>query len=590
MYRLSVVMITKNEAANLRRCLPLVATVADEIIILDSGSQDDSAAVAAQYGAQWHENTDWQGYGIQRQRAQAFATGDWILALDADEAPDAALLAALADIKKTAPAGTIYGIRRLDNIFGEPIDHPRWRNKAHWRLYPRRYHYNANPVHESVELSGATTAILPGYLHHHTATDPHHWLQKRLAYAETWAADAAARGKKSSAAGAVLRALWALAKQYLAGGRFLRGRSGWIYACLFAQYTFNKYALLYDHNRRPQSYTADYQPHAVNIHTLTGGADAAPNALPPQAGEGAVSALQAGEKAASITAQTATTAPLPRGTGTARVSGKGDGEEGGKANAAGGKPAATRHTLSVVLITKNESRHLSACLASIRRIADEILILDSGSTDGTAAIAAHFGAKWHVRRDWQGFGIQRQRAQALATGDYILMLDADEQPDAALSAAIAQVLTRPPEPGTVYAVRRTNIFCGTPVHGWYHDRIARLYPRAHYQYHPYEVHESLDSRDAAVKTLGGSLLHYTNDNLAHFLVKNLRYSRDWAEEHENRRAPNLWTLPLKSLVAFLREYLVRGACCGGGYGLILAVSTACYYYNKYLMLAYRKKT
>ena len=114
MYRLSVVMITQNEADNLRRCLPLIATVADEIIILDSGSSDDSAAVAAQYGAQWHENHDWQGYGIQRQRAQALATGDWILALDADEAPDAALLAALADIKKEAPASTIYGIRRLD--------------------------------------------------------------------------------------------------------------------------------------------------------------------------------------------------------------------------------------------------------------------------------------------------------------------------------------------------------------------------------------------------------------------------------------------------------------------------------------------
>ena len=526
MYRLSVVMITKNEADNLRRCLPLVATVADEIIILDSGSSDDSAAVAAQYGAQWHENHDWQGYGIQRQRAQALATGDWILALDADEAPDAALLAALADIKKEAPASTIYGIRRLDNLFGQPIDHPRWRNKAHWRLYPRHYHYNANPVHESVELAGATTAILPGYLHHHTATDPYHWLQKRLAYAETWAADAAARGKKSSALGAVLRGLWALLKQYFADGRFLRGRIGWLYACLFAQYTYNKYALLCDHNRRPQSYNADYQPHTVNIHNL-------PASTPPAT-------------------------PHP-------------------------------HPLSVVLITQNESRHLPACLASIQGLADEILILDSGSQDDTARIAAHFGAKWHENRDWQGFGIQRQRAQALASGDYILMLDADEQPDATLCTAIAQVLTHPPQVGTVHAVRRTNIFCGTRVHGWYHDRIARLYPRAHYQYHPYEVHESLDSGDARVITLPGSLLHHTNDNLAHFLEKNLRYSREWADEHRERRAPNLWTLPLKSLVAFLREYLVRGAICGGGYGLFLAASTACYHYNKYLMLAYHDK-
>ena len=69
MYRLSVVMITQNEADNLRRCLPLIATVADEIIILDSGSSDDSAAVAAQYGAQWHKNHAWQGYGLRDRKS-----------------------------------------------------------------------------------------------------------------------------------------------------------------------------------------------------------------------------------------------------------------------------------------------------------------------------------------------------------------------------------------------------------------------------------------------------------------------------------------------------------------------------------------
>ena len=80
MATLSVVMMVKDEAVNLRRCLPRLASVADEIVILDSGSTDESETVAAQYGARWFVNTDWQGYGVQRQRAQALATGDWIFA------------------------------------------------------------------------------------------------------------------------------------------------------------------------------------------------------------------------------------------------------------------------------------------------------------------------------------------------------------------------------------------------------------------------------------------------------------------------------------------------------------------------------
>ena len=139
MATLSVVMIVKDEAANLRRCLPRLATVADEIVILDSGSTDGSEAVAAQYGARWFVNTDWQGYGVQRQRAQALATGDWIFALDADESPDDALLAALARIKDETPGDTVYGVRRLDVLFGRFIDHPLWRGKPYWRLYPRRF-------------------------------------------------------------------------------------------------------------------------------------------------------------------------------------------------------------------------------------------------------------------------------------------------------------------------------------------------------------------------------------------------------------------------------------------------------------------
>ena len=527
MYRLSVVMIVKNEAANLRRSLPAIAQVADEIVILDSGSTDDSEQIARAHGAHWHTNTDWQGYGIQRQRAQTFASGDWILALDADEVPDEALLQALATKKHEAPGNIVYGIRRIDYVFGHAIDSPRWRLKAHWRLYPARFAYNANPVHESVELNDARTAVLPGFLQHHTADTPHFWLAKRLAYALTWAKERHARGKRVSAFGAAGRALWAFFKQYLGDGRFLCGRAGWVYAWLFAQYTFNKYALLNDLNHRPQSYRKDFEPHAVTR-----------NHLPP----------------------------VPQA-------------------------PANPHSLSAVFIVKNEARHLPACLASIADLADEIVILDSGSTDDTQTIARHFGARWHVNTDWQGFGIQRQRAQALASGEWILVLDADEQPDDELKAAIRETIARAPDADTVYALRRPNIFCGRPVHAWYRDEIVRLYGRAYFHYHPYDVHESLDSAHATVQALRGNLRHFTNDNLHHFLAKNVRYSHIWAQEKAlaGKKTPDLWLLPVKSAYAFVREYFLRGAFRGGRYGFFLAAASAGYHFNKYVMLAFARK-
>ena len=92
------------------------------------------------------------------------------------------------------------------------------------------------------------------------------------------------------------------------------------------------------------------------------------------------------------------------------------------------------------MICKNESKHLKACLETVHDIVDEIIVLDSGSTDNTRQIAESYGAKWHVNTDWQGFGKQRQLAQAYATGDYVLVLDADERLDQPLRQAITDVL------------------------------------------------------------------------------------------------------------------------------------------------------
>jgi glycosyltransferase involved in cell wall biosynthesis len=163
-------------------------------------------------------------------------------------------------------------------------------------------------------------------------------------------------------------------------------------------------------------------------------------------------------------------------------------------------------------------------------IVDEIIILDSGSTDSTKEIAEKYNAKWHVNLDWQGFGKQRQLAQTYATGDYVLVLDADERLDQPLRQAIVSVLNQPVQTDKVFSVARVNQFCGIEVQKrfWYADKLARLYAREHFSIQ-LRVHESLDSKGVPVKRLDGYLMHLTNDDLHHFLLK-IFVIADWATE------------------------------------------------------------
>ncbi|MDO4700409.1 MAG: glycosyltransferase family 2 protein [Moraxella sp.] len=519
-YRLSVVMIVKNEAHNLTLSLPSVADFADEIIILDSGSTDHSQEIAQQFGAKWFVNTDWQGFGRQRQLAQSHATGDWILTLDADEVVTPTLKNSILQTINNAPANTVYGIKRLDFVFGQQIDNPYWGVKAHWRLYPKKFQYNNNLVHESVALDGANTAKLTGFLEHHTAPTPKFWLEKRLQYAKAWADDRHKQGKKSVPHQIVLNPLWAFFKQYLFDGRFLQGRYGLLYALLFSQYTFNKYACLYDlsHNQAKTAF---------------------------------LNSVDMAKKLQPID-----------------LSNK-------------------KSTLSLVMIVKNESKHLKVCLDTVHDIADEIIILDSGSTDHSQEIAQQFGAKWFVNTDWQGFGRQRQLAQSHATSDYVLVLDADERLDQTLRQAIAHVLSQPLQTDKVFAVARVNTFCGIEVQpkAWYTDKLARLYANKQFTYSDLEVHESLDQQGAPTQVLAGYLSHLTNDNLHHFLYKNVRYSHDWAnEKHQKGKKTSIAGILLHSWFCFVREYFIRADFMGGVYGFILACASFGYTLDKYVIL------
>lgn len=244
-----------------------------------------------------------------------------------------------------------------------------------------------------------------------------------------------------------------------------------------------------------------------------------------------------------------------------------------------------RKRLSVVLITRNEAELLPDCLASVSW-ADEIVVLDAGSGDETRHIAAQAGARVFQSTDWPGFGIQRQRVQAYASGDYILMLDADERVTPPLRQAIQGVL-RQPDPEVVYSCARRNLFLGRFMRhsGWYPDRIVRLYARERYRYNALPVHESLETGDAGIVALAGDLQHLTCRDLPTFQRKQLQYAEAWARErHRQGRKCGMFAIISHTYGAFLKTWLLCAGFLDGKQGWLLAVVNAQYTFNKYATL------
>lgn len=244
-----------------------------------------------------------------------------------------------------------------------------------------------------------------------------------------------------------------------------------------------------------------------------------------------------------------------------------------------------KKAISVVLITRNSAELLPDCLASISW-ADEIVVLDAGSSDQTRYIAAQAGACVFQSTDWQGFGIQRQRAQTYASGDYILMLDADERVTTRLCQAIQEVLQQPDQE-VVYSCARSNLFLGRFMRhsGWYPDRVVRLYARAHYRYNALPVHESLETRGAGIVALAGDLQHLTCRDLPAFQRKQLQYAEAWAwERHRQGRRCGMFVIISHTYGAFFKTWLLRAGFLDGRQGWLLAVVNAQYTFNKYATL------
>lgn len=238
-------------------------------------------------------------------------------------------------------------------------------------------------------------------------------------------------------------------------------------------------------------------------------------------------------------------------------------------------------TLAVIVITKNEARNIAACLQSVR-FADQIVVLDSESTDGTAELAKSMGAELSQSADWPGFGIQKNRALALANCDWVLSIDADERITPELQAEIKALLDKPQF--DVYSFPRLSSYCGQYMRhsGWYPDRITRLFKRGSASFSNDLVHEKLVTH-RAVGHLKAHLLHESFNDFEAVLDKANRYSTAGAQHllQQGKKASIRQALG-HGLWAFVRTYVFRLGFLDGRMGLLLAISNAEGTYYRYL--------
>jgi glycosyltransferase involved in cell wall biosynthesis len=245
-------------------------------------------------------------------------------------------------------------------------------------------------------------------------------------------------------------------------------------------------------------------------------------------------------------------------------------------------------TLSVTIITCNESRNIGDCLASVS-FADQRVVLDSGSQDATVDLARGEGAEVSVTADWPGFGPQKNRALDLARGDWVLSLDADERVTPQLRAEIQARIKRHDGESVAFEIPRLTQFCGVWIRhcGWTPDHVLRLFRRGEARFSGDLVHESLRPLEPSVRIvrLRTPLLHYSYPTPDHYWRKLERYSRDWARQrHVQGQTTSIARAAASGLTAFLRSYVFRLGFLDGAMGFAVCTMQAQAAFGKYFEL------
>ena len=244
------------------------------------------------------------------------------------------------------------------------------------------------------------------------------------------------------------------------------------------------------------------------------------------------------------------------------------------------------NTLSVVVITFNEEKKIGACLESVKSIADEIVVVDSNSSDTTETICRQYGAKF-VTQKWLGYAEQKNLADKLATCDLILSIDADEALSDTLRQSIMDLKAREIADNEVFSMNRLNNFCGKWIKrcGLYPDNKVRIWKRGFAEWKGL-IHETLLFQIQPRTTkLEGDLLHYSFDTRDEFVKQQFHFAalsgQKYHDEGKKSWFPNIIISPL---VCFIRTYLVKGGFLEGRDGFFICRTEAQATRHKYKTL------
>lgn len=239
--------------------------------------------------------------------------------------------------------------------------------------------------------------------------------------------------------------------------------------------------------------------------------------------------------------------------------------------------------LSVGIITKNEEKRLARTLEAVKEIADEIIIVDSGSEDKTKEIALGYGAKF-FEEEWKGYGLQKNSVIEKCKGRYILLIDADEVISPKLKLKIEEILKS--EKGEVFEINFTSVCFGKKIKrgGWSGSYRIRLFKNGIGRYNDNQVHEEFITT-GRIEKLKEDIFHYSYEDLEDYLSKFNRYTTEGAKEYYRRgKKSNFFNIVVNPIFKFLRMYIFRLGVLDGVEGLILAILSSNYTMVKYYKL------
>jgi len=249
---LSVIIITRNESANIVACLESVS-FADEVIVLDGQSTDDTVSLAQNGGAKVFIAPSWEGFGPQKNKALGYASHDWVLSIDADERVSTDLAREI-QLVLSQPQHTLYDIPRLTNFCGQWIHHCGWRPDRVARLFQKHTaRFSDDVVHEKlVSNDQHAKGKLQHFLLHYSYPSAQSYWRKLQVYSQAWAAQKFAQGQTTSMSRAVISGLVAFIKSYIFRLGFLDGSMGLAVCIMQAQAAYGKYFTLYCLNQGKQ--------------------------------------------------------------------------------------------------------------------------------------------------------------------------------------------------------------------------------------------------------------------------------------------------------------------------------------------------